>query len=192
MSVERGFDFRQTRTCVLVGVGASIHLGYPSFAEPGQVSGMFDQALELGNLYQSTLHQENAKKLVSLLGPHFNWNLERIYEHLAHMPPFLYGQQLDSNTDYLCQWLVTTVAERLGAQRTPEQLIPCTQRWLQLVEAKRPPMAFFSTNYDRVLEAALADVNYADGWAEGQYRREHFDAPPSCSYALIKLHGTAG
>ncbi len=35
-------------------------------------------------------------------------------------------------------------------------------------------------------------MGYADGWADGRYRRQHFAAHPPHKYALIKLHGTAG
>ncbi len=115
MSTPLGFDFCSTKTCALVGAGASLHLRYPSFSDSGEVQAIFSEALARGELYQSCQHQQNAKRLIELLGPHMGWNLERMYEHLAHMPPFLYGQQLDCNTDYLCQWLVATVAERLGS-----------------------------------------------------------------------------
>ncbi len=191
MSGPYGFGFQRTKTCVLVGMGASVGLGYPSFCDQQDVHEIIAAAVALGNPGNTVEHQQRVRDLFQRVGPRFGWNLERMYEHLSHIPPFLHTDDLACNTEQLCDWLVSAVAQRLGEPPEPPMPQKYADWWQRLAQRRPHPIAVFTTNYDSVLEAALTGLDYADGWHDDWYRREHFAAEPRCDYALVKLHGSA-
>lgn len=182
-----GFDFAQTRTCVIVGVGASWLL-YPSFCGQADVGGILSQAVAQ---MPTEAERANSQALVNRLGARCNWDLERIYDHLSHVPPGFYNPPC--NTDWLGQCILKTIAARFAIAPAAEAIAERASKWRSLVDSSPSPISFFTTNLDMVLERAFeqAGIAYSDGWADDAYSAAAFAAPPMADVALVKLHGSA-
>jgi hypothetical protein len=193
MQTHYGFDFGQANSCILVGAGASAHLDYPSFSGEKDVRPIVERAAQRGNkgAKLDDAHLKRATNLMEHLGGRFQWNLERMYEHIAHVPPFLYEGDLNCNTDFLCEWLLEEVVGRLAKAPAPDQIEPTKEKWQRLLACTPKPVAVFTTNYDSVLEACLKGMPYADGFVDGWYSRDAFSAEQKAGLALVKLHGSA-
>ncbi len=187
-----GFDFAKTRTCVLVGVGASWGL-YPSFCGQYDVESFLNPAVAAMPAEQ----RGNAQALANRLGERYNWDLERIYDHLSHVPPGFYaschpGMPCYCDTDWLGQYIVRIIADRLVEAPAMAAIEERAAKWRSLVDNSSHPISFFTTNFDTVLEGAFeqAGIAYSDGWADGDYSAA-VAAWPAAEVALVKLHGSA-
>jgi hypothetical protein len=192
MSEARTFRFPLVQTCFVVGAGSSAHLAYPSFCDAKSVAKILDRSVDrVDDNGQIANHRQNCRQLAHCLAERYNSDLERVYEHLAHVPPGFYPPYC--YTHFMSQCIVLEIASRFGRAPCQEDLADATEAWRQLLAQHRRPAAIFTTNYDLVLEAVLASLgqDYADGWADGQYRREHFEDGTSAEVALLKLHGSA-
>jgi len=188
------FDFDQTKTVILVGAGASRALSY-ELLTGDEGKGICMRALErpLRAENPDKPHVERCRELLEChIGPRYRWDLERICEHLSHIPAFMYDRRpLNCNTEFIRQWIVQEINETMG--QVPEQngLKATKSYWEHLLDLPSPT-AIFTTNYDSVIEACLDGKEYVDGWVDDEYRREYFESGKPVDRALVKLHGTAG
>ncbi len=190
-----GFRFADTKTCILAGAGASRALGYPFLAGQDEVASVIEGVLK--RAHKGSPDQpsyEGYERLITLLGKRFTWDLERIYDHLAHVPPDLYPNDVSCNTDWLRQWLVEEISSVMRADpRERPNYSETREMWRQATSSVHPrPIAIFTTNYDRVIETCLADLGqqYEDGWSDKVYDRRMLE-DGSWEVAVVKMHGSA-
>lgn len=192
MDEPASFEFDKVETCLIVGAGGSAHLCFPSFCSPTDVLGLLDGAMQrLGKRLASVDDYASCVALSRCLAKRYNYDLERVYEHLAHVPPSFYKPSCP--THWVCQCILEEIADRFGATPGRGALGPAIEAWPGLLAAYGGRKAIFTTNYDLVLENVLKrlKLRYARGWAKGQYRRDHFEEGTPAEVALVKLHGSA-
>jgi hypothetical protein len=51
---------------------------------------------------------------VDELGPRLNWYLERVHDHLAHVPEYFYPPKAACNTSFMRQWLIREISSELS------------------------------------------------------------------------------
>ena len=187
------FDFRQARTCVLVGAGHSMPLGYRPFWGEANIRDLCLRAMEPAKLEPTLDHYNTCcSLLVDELGPRLNWDLERIHDHLAHVPEYFYPPKAACNTNFMRQWLIREISSELSNAPAGRAFEKAAESLRRLVRECAAPVAVFTTNYDLVIEHALAGLPYANGWVDNQYSRANFEAGEPVEIALVKLHGSAG
>ena len=192
MDQGRRFCFGETHTCFIVGAGGSAQLGYPRFCGQDIVGEILEQSMRcLEDDPQIPSHGENCRDLARRLAKRYNFDLERVYEHLAHVPRAFYRPYC--NTHFMCQGILNKIAETFSDSPDEGGLADMLEAWRDFLGHYGPPVAIFTTNYDLALERVLDQLRpgYADGWANDQYRREHFQCGTPAELALVKLHGSA-
>jgi NAD-dependent SIR2 family protein deacetylase len=192
MTYANGFRFERAKTCFIVGAGASASLCYPSFCGAESVSEILAHSIaKMGEAPAIAHHRERCQKLASDLARRYNFDLERVYEHLAHVPPGFYDPPL--YTHWMCQQIVSEIVDRFSHGPPAEGFADIMEGWRELLSRYERPAGIFTTNYDLVLESVLqgASEDYANGWERGQYLRENFEGKGQTDLALVKLHGSA-
>ena len=177
------FQFGSVKTCFIVGAGASCGLGFPSFRCECDVRRLCASAVARGggnvpvSLYWSWLQR---------IGDYYNWDLERMYESLAHLPDLACD---GISTGWVRQWLVEEIAARFGAVFTESDVQPRKWTWRKLLDSAGDcrSTAVFTTNFDLVLEQCL-DRPWSDGIDGQTYDIGNF---PCDRIPIVKLHGSA-
>jgi len=123
----------------------------------------------------------------------YNWDLERIYEHLANLQPYFYKTDANHNTGWIRQALLEEIAQIFNKRYEQIELENTQNAWEKILKISEKPVALFTTNFDLVLEQLFAfqNISFANGWRDNEFNKDNFLRGSDAKFALVKLHGSA-